>query len=163
MSIRKKYDFASVGELTEDVVSREKTRALADQELPIGIKVPVELGQSSDGLFKMHYDFESSIEDNFRNMLMTNHGERLGLYDFGANLAELAFELGAEDTDIEAVRRIKRTTSKYMPFIQLMTFEPLTESFDNEHVAKVGVRITYKVSALSDKTRQIEAIVFTAG
>ena len=39
---------------------------------------------------------------NFRNMLMTNHGERLGRFDYGANLLPLAFELATEDGDEEA-------------------------------------------------------------
>ena len=62
-----------------------------------------------------------------------------------------------------AIRRIRRTTNKYMPFITLMTFEPLIERHDNEHVAKVGVRIGYKVSRLDNKERLLEAIIFSAG
>jgi hypothetical protein len=50
-----------------------------------------------------------------------------------------------------------------MPYVQLLTFEPLVDRNDNKEVAKVGVRITYKVSALSQKDRVIEAIVFVAG
>lgn len=111
----------------------------------------------------MHYSVDEALADNFRNMVMTNHGERLGLYDFGANLTELAFELGTDEFDTEAIRRIRRTTEKYMPFIQLLTFEPLVDRNDNKEVAKVGVRITYKVSALSQRERVIEAIVFVAG
>ena len=111
----------------------------------------------------MHTDIEKNIADNFRNMIMTNHGERMGLYDFGGNLKELAFELGSDDFDSEAARRIRRTTQKYMPFIQLITFEPLVDRNDNKEVAKVGVRITYKVNTLSQKDRVIEAIIYTAG
>jgi phage baseplate assembly protein W len=163
MAIRKKYDFSSVGESKEDFDARS-SKTLSDRVLiPIGIKVPVELGVGSDGLLKMHTDIDNNIADNFRNMIMTNHGERLGLYDFGANLTELAFELGTDRFDEEAVRRIRRTTEKYMPFVQLLTFEPLVDRRDNKDVAKVGVRITYKVSALSQRERIIEAIVYTAG
>jgi hypothetical protein len=50
-----------------------------------------------------------------------------------------------------------------MPFIQLITFEPLVDRNDNKEVAKVGVRITYKVNTLSQKDRVIEAIIYTAG
>lgn len=163
MSTRKKYDFSSVGDLKEDL-DKSKARSLEEKlETPIGIKVPVELGQSNDGLLKMHTDVDSAVADNFRNMIMTNHGERIGLYDFGANLTELAFELGTDDFDAEAIRRIRKTTQKYMPFIQLLTFEPIVDRVDNKDVAKVGVRITYKVSAISQKERVIEAIIYVAG
>ena len=163
MSIRKKYDFSSVGELKSDVDSR-RLRSISDTRVnPIGIKVPVSLSESNEGLLTMHTDIEKNIADNFRNMIMTNHGERMGLYDFGGNLKELAFELGSDDFDSEAARRIRRTTQKYMPFIQLITFEPLVDRNDNKEVAKVGVRITYKVNTLSQKDRVIEAIIYTAG
>jgi phage baseplate assembly protein W len=163
MQVRKKYDFSSVGELKEDL-DKSRSQSAADRnQRPIGIKLPLSFGSDSDGLLSMHYDIDSALSDNFRNMIMTNHGERLGLYDFGADLAELAFELGTDEFDSEAIRRVRRTTEKYMPFIQLLTFEPLVDRNDNKEVAKVGVRITYRVSALSQKDRVIEALVYTAG
>jgi len=163
MQTRKKYDFASVGELIEDVESSRSQSLQDSAQLPIGIKVPLEFGNGSDGLLKMHYDVEKSISDNFRNMIMTNRGERLGLYDFGANLSELALELGSEDFDSEAIRRIRSTTEKYMPYVQLHTFESLVERNDNKEVAKVGVRITYSVNAFSQQEKVVEAIIFVAG
>lgn len=163
MQVRKKYDFSSVGELKEDLDKSRQNSATNRQQIPYGVKVPLELGSDSGGLLKMHYSADDALADNFRNMVMTNHGDRLGLYDFGANLTELAFELGSDDFDAEAIRRIRRTTEKYMPYIQLLTFEPLVDRNDNKEVAKVGVRITYKVSALSQKERAIEAIVYAAG
>lgn len=163
MQARKKYDFSSVGELKEEL-DRSRAQASGDRaQLPIGIRLPAALGESSDGLLRMHYDIDAALADNFRNMVMTNHGERLGLYDFGANLTELAFELGTDNFDAEAIRRIRRTTEKYMPFVQLLTFEPLVDRNDNKEVAKVGVRITYRVSALSQRDRVVEAIVYMAG
>lgn len=163
MQIRKKYDFASVGELKEDLDRSRSATSTDRAKIPYGIKVPLELGESSDGLLKMHYNPDDALSDNFRNMVMTNHGDRMGMYDFGANLTELAFELGTDEFDSEAIRRIRRTTEKYMPYVQLLTFEPLVDRNDNKEVAKVGVRITYKVTALSQKERVIEAIVYTAG
>lgn len=161
MSVRKKYDFSSVGETKEEFDAQYNKTNEDRVQQPIGIKVPVELGDNS--LLKMHTDIEKNIADNFRNMIMTNHGERVGLYDFGANLTELAFELGTDRFDTEAIRRIRRTTEKYMPFVQLSTFEPLVDRRDNKLIAKVGVRITYRVSALSQNDRVIEAIIYTAG
>lgn len=162
MGTRKKYDFASVGEAKEDLDSSAAKSAVDRSQVPIGIRVPVELGDNGD-LLKMHTDIDKNIADNFRNMIMTNFGERIGLYDFGGNLKSLAFDLGTDQFDSEAIRRIRRTTEKYMPFISLQTFEPLVERNDNKEVAKVGVRITYRVTALSQKERAVEIIIYTAG
>lgn len=163
MSIRKTYDFSSVGDLKSDLVASRRQNSADRLQIPIGIKVPVELGDNNTGFLKMHTNIEKNLADNFRNMIMTNHGERIGQYDFGANLAELAFELGSEDYDEESIRRIRKTTQKFMPYIQLLTFEPLVDRFDNKEVAKVGVRITYKVNTLSKNEYAIEAIIYTAG
>ena len=129
---RKVYSFKSVGDLQVDLRQNSKQET---QKIPIGIATPVQLGNNS--LLKMHSERLQVIKDNFRNLVLTNHGDRLGFYDFGANLEELTFELGSENGDAEATRRIARSTRKYMPFIDLDTFEPFVEKFDNQHTGKV--------------------------
>ena len=159
---KKSYSFKSVGFLDSD--EQEQRQVARDQfRVPIGIKTPVEYSHEVGGLFKMHKKLGSQIADNFRNMIMTNHGERLGHYDFGANLTELTFELGNEDVDSVAMRRISRATEKYMPFIQLDSFEPFVDHKDNKHVAKIGVRVTYSVPTLSIAKKAIEVILHSAG
>lgn len=160
--IQKTYSFKSVGNLKEeeDEIRRKRRGTF---KAPIGIKTPIEFSYNVGGLFKMHTSLAKQISDNFRNMIMTNHGERLGHYDFGANLAELSFELGSEDIDSTAMRRIARSTEKYMPFIQLDDFEPFVKRDDNEHVAKIGVRITYSVPAISLPRNSVEVLLYIAG
>lgn len=111
-------------------------------------------------LFAMHTDLGRQIADNFRNMIATNHGERMGLHDFGGNLLELAFELTTESADVAAVRRIKATTEKYMPFIQLETFEPFREEPLPQYLAKSGVRIIYSVPSLNLTKQAIEVVIY---
>ena len=156
---RKVYDFKSVGEL--DVDNKKAATLERKQTLPIGIATPVSLGSKS--LLKMHSDRSKVIVDNFRNMLMTNHGDRLGFYDFGANLGELTFELGSENGDAEATRRIAKTTGKFMPYINLDTFEPFVERFDNEHTAKVGIRVIFTVPSISNDRKSVEVLLYVAG
>tara|TARA_B100001173_G_C15612897_1_gene389625 strand:+ start:58 stop:543 length:486 start_codon:yes stop_codon:yes gene_type:complete len=155
---RKVYSFKSVGEL--DAENRQYAKA-ERQTIPIGIATPVQLGRNS--LLKMHTDQLKVISDNLRNMIMTNHGDRLGFYDFGANLTELTFELGSENGDAEATRRIAKAVGKYMPYIALDTFEPFVEKFDNQHTAKVGVRVTYTIPAISTDLKSVEVMLYVAG
>jgi len=157
---RKVYSFKSVGETKVDYLER----ALEDvQGPPIGLVTPLEFGRGSSGLLQMHFNLGNQLKDNLRNLIKTNHGDRLALFDFGANLAELAFELGTDNADTEAIRRIKTTVDKYMPFVQLDTMEPFTEKFDNEHVAKIGLKITYSIPQASLTKQELEVIIFTAG
>ena len=155
---RKVYSFKSVGELDANNRQNDQTVKV---KLPIGIATPVSLGTNS--LLKMHTSQLKVISDNFRNMLMTNHGDRLGFYDFGANLEELTFELGSESADAEATRRIAKTTAKYMPFVSLDTFEPFIEKFDNQHTGKVGIRVTYTVPKISNDINAVEVLLYVAG
>ena len=154
----KKYDFASVGELKQ----KRDDDAPPISPTPIGIKTPLEFDYSSNSLVTMHKDLANNIRDNFRNMLQTNHGVRMMLQDFGANLEELAFEISTEPGDMEAIRRIRQTTKKYMPFIDLQTFEPMIRK-KSEAIAQIGIRITYAVPAANILNQVVEVTIYIAG
>lgn len=148
-------DFKSVGIRTEE--NNTSTRALDGR--PIGIRTPMSLGQG-DSIFTMNYSIKDQIKQNFRNMLLTNHGERLGLYNFGANLRPLSLELGSEEFDSEAAIRIKTATSKWLPFINLIEMQRNVDNTDNEHVAKIKIRIFYSVPRLGIERDAIEITFF---
>jgi len=157
---RKTYDFASVGELNTVFENRLVEKSAG---FPVGIKTPMEMGYDNAGPFKMNTSLAEQIRDNFRNMIQTNHGDRLMLPDFGANLQGLAFELLTENGDILAINRIRKTTTKYMPFINLKTFEPIQRRNDDAGLASVGVRVTYSVPTIDATEYAIEVIIYSGG
>lgn len=157
---RKVYSFKSVGDKLDSILESEKTTAPA--KLPIGIKTPIQLIDEG-GFFRMHFEYADQVADNLRNLILTNHGERLVHYDFGANLRSLTFNLGQEDFDNEAILRIKRAVNKYMPYVSLETFVSLVEKNNLDAIATVGIRITYKVEALDETTRVLEIILYAGG
>ncbi len=157
---KKTYSFKGAGQkLAESKEAQVKKFAGG----PIGIATPVRLSQKAGTLFEMHTSLEQQIRDNFRNMISTNHGERLMLSDFGANLKPLAFELGSEASDSAAISRISATTSKYMPYITLETFEPIRELSDDGSLSRVGVRVTYSVPSLGIGSSTVDALILSAG
>jgi phage baseplate assembly protein W len=156
LAASKVYDFLSVGE--RESTYRRRTNVTQPQ-IPIGIKTPLERGQDVDGLFVMHKNLEDTISDNLRNLLLTNHGERLFRYDYGANLRELAFELGTEEGDTEAILRIREAVSKYLPYVNLQTFESRQTPSTYTESSKVIVKVTYVVPGVSQKQRMIEVII----
>jgi phage baseplate assembly protein W len=155
---RKVYNFSSVGEL--DSARREVQSVVSPN--PIGISTPVRFGTTEKGTFDMHVDLAKQIRDNFRNMIATNHGERLIYRDFGANLQPLAFELGSEQADSIALRQIANTTNKYMPYILLNTFETISLGADEYGNTKIKITINYSVPNLF-LNNQIVEVVFTHG
>jgi len=156
----KKYDFKSIGtsfEKQSEIDSRRRAPP------PVGIFTPVTTAEAGQGFLKMNTSFSDQIHDNLINLVLTNHGERLGLPLFGANLSELAFEMQTDTGANEAMKRITMAVNRWMPFVALSTFEPIVELFDNKEVAKVGVRLTYSVPRLRSKERGMEIIVYSAG
>ncbi len=156
MADAKKYDFNSVGETDTSYRSRN---AAAVVSVPIGIKTPLEVGTFPDGFLRMHRNLDDTITDNFRNLILTNHGERLLRYDYGANLREIAFELGTEDGDYEAINRIRNSVRKYLPYLNLQTFESFQVPQTYTEPAKVGIRVSYSVPSYNNKQRVLEVII----
>ena len=161
---KKEYSFKSSGVKRSAKLQRRAVFQERNRQKPVGIKTPLALSRSSSSLLTMHNDAAEQIRDNFRNMLMTNHGERLGRFDYGANLLPIAFELASEDGDLEAQERIRTATTKFFPFIKLISFEPLIEKFDDDHVLKIGARVTYQIpSHAPDRTFAVEFIIHYSG
>ena len=157
---RKTYSFKSVGSPTE----LTKKLAKGDvQRPPIGIKTPVTLAEKGNNFLEMHYEYPEQIHDNLLNLILTNHGERLGLPDFGANLMELTFEMQDEDSQSEAMARINAAVQKYMPYVSLETFTPIVDYFNNRDVAKIGIQLGYTVPKLRTQIRNLEVILYSAG
>lgn len=125
--------FKSVGLTGQEI--RTQQAALATRPLPVGIITPLRLGQDNEGLLGMHYTVADTMKNNLRDLIMTNWGERLALYDYGANLAPLVteYELGKNAFDEAAMQRISNAVSKWMPYVQLEGFDstsqPLTTQF----------------------------------
>lgn len=153
-------DFKSVGERTDNPRLQNTTQ----NEIPIGIKTPFRIGSGNEGIFAMHFSLEDQIQDNFRNLLQTNKGERLGRYNFGANLKELSFERGQSNFDVEAIQRIRGAISQYMSFIEPRTFESNVDSRESQNgLVKVRIAITYDVPRIGINSKRIEVTLVVGG
>jgi len=157
----KQYSFKSVGQTLKSRQDRSKT--ILNRPRPIGIATPVTLDYGAYAFVKMHTDVGDQVTDNFRQLILTNHGDRLGLYDFGANLLELTFEMQSEEIQGEAMRRISQSAAKYMPFIELETFESFIDHFENQDIGKVGIRLGFNVPKLNIINRRLEILLYVAG
>lgn len=157
---RKSYSFKSVGQKQDDFFNQQLETI---RKTPIGIVTPISFALAGDTMFNMSYDIAAQIRDNLKNLLLTNSGERLMLNDFGANLRPLAFELTNDDVAAEATRRILASVNKYMPFVELDTFETVAETPKNENIANVTVKVTYSVPSIGVINQAVEAVIYAAG
>lgn len=98
----------------------------------------------------MHSNLEDTVSDNLRNLILTNWGERVGLYKFGANLKELTTDLvSQENFDNEAITRIRNAVQTWMPFVDLDTFTSSINRTENVNTAIIELQITYNIPAIN--------------
>ena len=139
------YDFKSVGEK----VTAAKYTAQREHLPPLGIITPIRLSQGKTGLFEMHYDLQAQVRDNLKNLLLTNKGERLRNYNFGADLHPLAAEkLAQEDFDKEAMFQIREAVTAHMPFLELKSMSSETKTTGDTATTVHMLTITYDVPSL---------------
>ena len=139
-----KIEFKNIGITSRGLVTKEQTK-------PVGIKTPIRRG-SRFGLFDMNTDILEQIKDNFRNLLLTNHDERLMNVNFGANLGSILFELQSRVNENNAQRiaeNIKNAVTDFMPYIELSNMEIFINETDSTVPANfVKLKITFTVSGL---------------
>jgi len=149
-------NFKSVGQTQQEIVDSTVTVA----NLPIGIKTPLRIA-GSDGLLEMHYNLEDQIADNLRNLLLTNWGERLGQYYFGANLKPLTTEfVSQENFDNEAVVRIKAAVERWLPFVDLIEFSSSVNRLENKNTAIINITISYSVPVIDVPEKKLQITLY---
>lgn len=138
------YSFKSSGKTQ----SQKDSETTVISPIPYGIKTPLELG-STEGIFVMNYSLEDQFADNLKNLLLTNWGERVGLYQYGANLKPVTTELVSQDDfDNAAISRIKNAVDKWMPFVDLEDFSSVIDRDGNKNTSIININITYNIPAL---------------
>ncbi len=131
-------------------------------KIPIGIKTPLEIDYGdAAAIFKMHFDLKDQITDNLRNLILTNHGERLGFPDFGANLRPLLTEFSnKDDFDTVAMGRIKNAVNKYMRFVNLIAYESKADLYENQYTGVIKMLIVYEVPNANIEETAMEVTLF---
>lgn len=150
------FNFKSVGRTQEQKLNE----ALVITSSPVGIKTPLRLG-TSEGFLAMTFTLADQVHDNLRNLILTNHGERVCFYDFGANLRPLTTEFTTQDDfDSNAIDRIRTAVGKWMPYIDLENFTSVTDRTENKNTGIVRLTITYNVPALGVKLKKLEVTLY---
>lgn len=150
--------FKNVGRKETEIKSATQTERVP---VPVGIKTPMSFARNGSGMFEMNMDISNQIDDNLRNLILTNHGERLGFYDLGANLQPLTTEISSKNNfDEEAMLRINTAVTKWMPYVQLEGFQSTTDYQDNRSVGKIVLQILYSVPAVGINQKILEVTLF---
>lgn len=126
----------------------------------VGIATPLRQDARSRGIFAMNSSVEAQIADNLRNLILTNHGERLMLTGFGADLRDVLSELvSGDDFEPRIMAQIKDTVGKWMPAVVLRDFSTKIDRFNNSHLATIVVTISYDIPVAGAFGKQLEVAV----
>ena len=112
---------------------------------PIGILTPLMLNSSETDV-NVSTSPELQIKDNIKNFLLTNKGERLGRYSFGANLRSFLFDVSnIEKYESVLTENIEKELTSNFPMVKLESIDVLTSlSERNETTFKKGLdQLTY--------------------
>jgi len=114
----------------------------------IGIKLPLSY-DSEDGPYRLTKTLQENVQQNFKNLMLTNPGERVMIPAFGAGIRQLLFEPITEELFSRVRSRIFNQVRIYMPFVNVedVAFNTLSNRQDlgpNE----VQVSIVYNILPL---------------
>lgn len=150
--------FKSVGITGQD--ANTQIQAVKNNPIRIGIVTPLVPGNNDEGLLAMNYDVGIQMKNNLRDLLMTNWGERLALYDYGANLQPLVTEYsnGADAFDEAAMSRITAAVQKWMPYVELENFQsqPSQNHAVYEGVGNVVIFVDYSIPRAQIPTTRLQ-------
>lgn len=145
------------------------TDLITKTSVDIGIKTPFADGQGRQ-IFDMHTEIDAQIKDNLRNLIMTNAGERLGLYDFGADLNTLLFDLtSSESVESEIIERISSAVDKFMPGIEIQEISEVEldrnekDEVNRKGMAKVRLRIIYNIPSARIQNQALDVTLQNGG
>lgn len=137
--------------------------------IPIGIKTPLRIGMGNSNLFDMHYQPSDQIIDNLKNLIKTNFGERLGRFNYGANLKSLSFDYAdIGNFENNALVNIREAVEKTMPIVEVDNVE--VKSYSKEEsselpngIAQINISITYNVPRIRVVGAKLIATIYAGG
>lgn len=90
----------------------------------IGITLPIRRGQT--GMFDQSISAIVQVRSNFKNLILTKKGERVGQPELGCDLWKVLFEQFTEDTLENARLAVADAVDRWLPFLELTDFNITT-------------------------------------
>jgi len=146
------------GNSLNDVYKRNENIRANNVPVPLGIATPLQLS-TKDDLFKMHYNLENVIEDNLKNLIRTEPGERLCFPTFGTVLKNILTRTDIDNVDDLAMQEITRVINIYYPspLINLVSFTSFRDEIESEKsaVSVLRVEIVYTIPVVSNQQKKL--------
>ena len=123
----------------------------------IGITLPVRMGQT--GMFEQSITVIQQVRSNFKNLILTKKGERVGQPEFGCDLWKVLFSQMTDDILDNARLAVADAVDRWMPFIQLTDFQVTRQDQEN----MLSIRCTYRFRNNPTVIDQVSILTTTVG
>ena len=107
----------------------------------VGLSFPLRRDNRND--FALTKNSLEQAQHNLKNLLLTHVGERVAQPQFGSRLRELIFEQIDDDLPLAIETEVKRSVSAWLPYINLIEINTLTDEGDDN---KIFVEIRYSTT-----------------
>ena len=111
----------------------------------ISVKLPLRVS-AEDGPYALTKDLISTTKQNFKNLVLTNPGEKIMDINFGVGISGLLFENYTSDVRDKMRARIVEQAAAYMPFIKIRSINFNDTEIDSN---KISLAINYYISPLN--------------
>jgi|TARA_R110000744_G_scaffold13998_1_gene40238 phage baseplate assembly protein W len=120
----------------------------------VGLSFPLRRDNRND--FALTKNSLEQAQHNLKNLLLTHVGERVAQPQFGSRLRELVFEQIDDDLPIAIETEVRRAVTAWLPYINLIEINTLTEDGDDN---KIFVEVRYSTTL---NPQSLESIVLDA-
>ena len=107
----------------------------------VGLAFPLKRDNRND--FALTKNSLEQAQHNLKNLLLTHVGERVAQPQFGSRLRELIFEQIDDDLPLAIETEVKRSVSAWLPYINLIEINTLTDEGDAN---KIFVEVKYSTT-----------------
>jgi phage baseplate assembly protein W len=138
------------------ITQRVQTQVISTP-IPYGVVTPLQLPNKTGETLKTTTDIVEGVVDNFKNMLLTNYGERLGKPDFGANLNALLTErVSQEEWNLQASNQIRTTTQTYMPYITITSVSSGIIKAGNDGFSRTLISVIFSIPTIGVQDKRVD-------
>ena len=116
----------------------------------IGLSFPLRADNNND--FALTKTSLHQAQHNLKNLLLTQVGERVNQPEFGSRLRALCFEQLDDSLPTRIEEEIKRSVSNWLPYINIIEVQTLTEEGDKN---KIFVKLKYSTILTPESMQQI--------
>lgn len=123
----------------------------------IGITLPIRLGQT--GMFDQSTTVIQQVRSNFKNLILTKKGERVGQPELGCDLWKVLFEPLTDETLENARLAVADAVDRWIPFIELIDFQ--ITKIDEENIT--SIKCLYRFRNNQNVTDQVTVLSTALG